>query len=218
MSYIGSSKNLGIRLKNHLNQLKRGTHSNPHLQNAFNKHGECKFSFDVLACADDNIIALEQAEIDKRDFKNLYNIYEVAGCTKRMIEKRTGGRLSKEHREKISKANIGRVVTKKTRDKLRKKHTGKKLSQEHIDKMAQTKRGQKLTQDHKRNISKGVLFSNKKNPNNKTGVKGVHVLPDNRYRVRVQNKSYGCYNTLEEAKQKSVQVYDDLRGGVSSLK
>ena len=46
-------------------------------------------------------------------------------------------KLTKEHRLKISKSNIGRIVSKETRDKISESNKGKKRSQEYIDKMKQ---------------------------------------------------------------------------------
>ena len=42
-AYIGSSKNIKRRLGIHRSMLRRGTHRNPHLQNAWNKYGESAF-------------------------------------------------------------------------------------------------------------------------------------------------------------------------------
>lgn len=46
-------------------------------------------------------------------------------------------KLSKEHKEKISKSNIGRIVSKETRLKISNSNKGKKRSEEHIAKLKQ---------------------------------------------------------------------------------
>lgn len=46
--YIGSSKNIEKRLKNHFNNLKNNTHCNKHLQNAYNKYGKDAFISEIL--------------------------------------------------------------------------------------------------------------------------------------------------------------------------
>ena len=40
--YVGQSVNIGSRKSKHFGELKRGTHHNGYLQNAYNKHGEEK--------------------------------------------------------------------------------------------------------------------------------------------------------------------------------
>lgn len=47
-SYIGSSKNLYVRLKEHHNSLKKGSHYNLFLQRLYNKYGESAFKYDIL--------------------------------------------------------------------------------------------------------------------------------------------------------------------------
>ncbi len=71
-----------------------------------------------------------------------------------------GKPLSKEAREKISKANKGRVFTPEHREKLRQARLGKKQTLEHIKNAADAKRGKHLSEDTKRKISnshKGLL-------------------------------------------------------------
>lgn len=46
--YVGSSKNLKKRRYDHFIILRNNKHCNYHLQNAFNKHGEDNFSFEVI--------------------------------------------------------------------------------------------------------------------------------------------------------------------------
>lgn len=46
--YIGSSSNLYERWRKHKNKLRKGTHTNPHLQASWDKHGEDCFKFEKL--------------------------------------------------------------------------------------------------------------------------------------------------------------------------
>ena len=46
--YIGSAKDLEVRWKRHKRDLKKGTHYNPYLQNAWNKDRGENFTFVVL--------------------------------------------------------------------------------------------------------------------------------------------------------------------------
>lgn len=63
--YVGSSINMYLRFLDHRAELRHNTHSNPHLQNAFNKYGEDNFEFSVLQLCDTDILRdLEQWYID----------------------------------------------------------------------------------------------------------------------------------------------------------
>ncbi len=64
--YVGRSVNVKRRLKQHLWDLRANRHTNPKLQNSFNKYGESKFKFDISCEADSEfLIELEQLAIDE---------------------------------------------------------------------------------------------------------------------------------------------------------
>jgi group I intron endonuclease len=64
--YVGSSVDLRQQWYAHLSLLRKGNHHNHHLQNAWNKYGENKFSFTVLALAKpDNLLQVEQKWLDR---------------------------------------------------------------------------------------------------------------------------------------------------------
>lgn len=206
LKYIGSSKNLYVRKNTHFNGLKRNNHSNQHLQNSFNKYGEENYSFTVLELIDiELLIKREQYYIDTFGMENLYNVCKKVGDTSKMITKRKGQTLSEKHKENISKAMKGRVMPEQTKHKIRKSHLGKKLSKEHIYKMRET-------------MKESMLGSNRND--NTTGHAGVHrINKTGKFRVRIRNKSYGCFNCIEDATIKAKEVYADLKinlGGVSS--
>jgi group I intron endonuclease len=46
--YIGSSTNINRRLKQHMGLLKHNKHENKYMQNAWNKHGEENFKFEII--------------------------------------------------------------------------------------------------------------------------------------------------------------------------
>ena len=46
--YIGSTKDLKDRMKDHVGQLRRGVHYCKHLQRSFNKHGKCNLYIEIL--------------------------------------------------------------------------------------------------------------------------------------------------------------------------
>lgn len=98
--YVGSSVDVGRRLKEHFSKLRLGSHYNSHLQRAYNKYGHDSFSWSIIELVPDasRLIATEQIHIDNRN--PAYNICRVAG--------HPGGlRHSEATRAKISAARLG---------------------------------------------------------------------------------------------------------------
>lgn len=63
--YIGSSKDLYKRWREHLYNLRKNKHINIHLQRSFNKYGEDSFNFEVVELCDiSSILVREQFYID----------------------------------------------------------------------------------------------------------------------------------------------------------
>lgn len=126
--YVGSAKNRRKRLlSDHLRKLRKNTHSNPKLQNAWNKYGEIAFQFielEELTPIRKELLKIEQLYLDiaKQDRDNCYNLIFDA----------TGGTLTDETKQKIrQKALLRPPITEATREKLRqRKHTEE--SKEHL--------------------------------------------------------------------------------------
>ena len=75
--YIGSSKNLEQRKKNHFRCLKYNRHENNKLQRAYNKYGVDNFTFEVLLyCTPDNCLLYEQFCLD--NLNPYFNINRTA--------------------------------------------------------------------------------------------------------------------------------------------
>ncbi len=80
--YIGSSRQINKRFKQHKRNLRGNTHHSPKLQNSWNKYGENTFIFDILEeCSPDDLVKSEQSHIDiftsyDNDFG--FNIQRVA--------------------------------------------------------------------------------------------------------------------------------------------
>lgn len=71
--YIGSSKDLIRRKKQHFSNLRRNVNHSKILQNAWNKYGEIYFVFKVIAtCPEEYLFKLEQWFVD--NLKPKYNI------------------------------------------------------------------------------------------------------------------------------------------------
>jgi group I intron endonuclease len=76
--YIGSTKDLQKRRRDHFRQLERGIHKNAHLQSAYNQYGPEAFTFHVLEQLDESdLIRVEQQYIDW--LSPAYNLAPQAG-------------------------------------------------------------------------------------------------------------------------------------------
>lgn len=63
--YIGSSKNIRLRLWGHRAELRHNHHDNKHLQNAWNKYKESNFDYFIIeTCSEDKLLEREQYYID----------------------------------------------------------------------------------------------------------------------------------------------------------
>lgn len=117
--YIGSAVNIYRRLFStsstaHLINLRKGTHINKHLQNAWNKYKEVSFKFEILElCNKADLLSREQYYLDTllfakeylehKDNRFLqlgYNLQPIAGSP-------LGVRASKETKRKLSKSKMG---------------------------------------------------------------------------------------------------------------
>jgi group I intron endonuclease len=122
--YVGSSVEPMRRFYLHKRDLLAGNHHSPILQNAWNKYGESKFTFDVVdyASAGDPLIALEQYWIDS-NLPILMNCSLIAGSPlgvkrspelrKRMSDIKKAAAATPEGKEKLAKAReklTGRVM------------------------------------------------------------------------------------------------------------
>ena len=134
--YIGSSKNIYGRVKEHNDSLYNGNHHNLYLQRAFNKYGCDNFTYEILILCDiDMLLLYEQRFID--GWKPAYNISHIAGKvewtkelrdvvanTSRGNKNRLGKKcpLSDETRRRMSLAQMGNT---KTRGQKRSAEFGK---------------------------------------------------------------------------------------------
>lgn len=143
--YIGSAVCFYTRWANHRSTLKRNKHDNQHLQNSYNKYGDCVFTYSILLlCKKKDLIIKEQYFIDS--LKPEYNICKIAHST-------LGQKCSEETKKKISNSLTGRKPTQETREKLSKARSGSKNPQ--FGKIGNLSAvfGKSLTEEHKQKIS-----------------------------------------------------------------
>lgn len=129
--YLGSSNNLKKRRREHLWALRENRHDNPYLQNAFNKHGESNFAFEVIeqVLNEDGLRPTEQKYINELNACNReigYNINKYA----------SGGGLMGE-----DNPNFGKKMSEEQKQKIRKTMTGRKYSLERRRNMSQNRKG-----------------------------------------------------------------------------
>lgn len=79
--YIGSTKNVESRIKNHFYLLENNKHKNKHLQYSYNKYGKENFRFRVLKefknISREELFDMEQIYIDKYNFDDLFNYSKI---------------------------------------------------------------------------------------------------------------------------------------------
>lgn len=143
--YIGSAVDIHNRRRQHFGFLKNGKHSNKHLQNAWNKHGEDCFLFSIIEyCNPEELIEREQFYIDTR--KPEYNIAPRAGS-------QLGYRHTEEARKKVSEAGKGRVPTAEARANMSASHIGRIFTQETCRKISESQKGKVISLETRQRIS-----------------------------------------------------------------
>jgi len=180
--YIGSSQDIPRRWREHKSRMNRNCHCNKHLQNAWHKHGEDAFTFEVLLlCNVDDLSRYEQAYIDALDPEYNISIYVEAFARGLRFT------FSEEHRRKISEAakgkprpwlsgkhngmygrsgesnpNYGKHHSEEARAKMSEAAKGRVFSEETRAKMSLAGKGKPKTEETKRKMSeaaKGRAFS-----------------------------------------------------------
>lgn len=110
-SYIGSTRSLRKRLREHRLSLRKGKHFAPYLQRAFNKYGEDAFAFRALeTCLDDPLmlIAREQVWMDRAKGK-LFNTRSAADqFSSEWARSEEAKAFHREHGTKVSRSWLRR--------------------------------------------------------------------------------------------------------------
>lgn len=167
--YIGSAVYPSRRISVHICLFKKGTHSNPIMQNHVNKYGIGSLNFEEIEdCERGIMIKREQHYIDTLNPE--WNINRIAQSpkglkrTKQQIENMIAGRMaksgypkgrvvSKETRRKIGKAHKGKTIPQWHRDAIGTKNTGRIVNSEVRKKISDKAKGREFSDEHKRNLS-----------------------------------------------------------------
>lgn len=117
--YIGQSKQIEKRYREHINKLKRQVHQNHYLQEAFNEFGEENFCCEIL-------FELNESEFTRQKLYDLeieyIKLYDSTNREKGYNLDSGGNsknRASLETRKKLSKAMTGKYVGRKMSDKTK---------------------------------------------------------------------------------------------------
>lgn len=195
--YIGStSKTFSYRWRQWKYHLRKGSASNKHLQNAWNKYGEDAFEFSVLEVIEDKEIVLEREQyyIDLRNVTDTDIGYNV---NKNASSHRLGSKQSEETKEKL------RGKTPWNKGKKNEYSLGPH-SEEAKEKMREKALGKKHTETTRKLISEKGL--GRPSPN-----KGKQILPhvyealqEGRKKVKGENHPmHGKSHTAESKKKMS---------------
>lgn len=209
--YIGSSVDIKRRFQEHIRKLNKNEHHSQHLQRTWNKNpGSFIFKILEIVPDKDDLIEREQWWLDiletYKDDKG-YNARKDADSNlglkwseSRRIKNSQIWTLSfrKEQGQKSAKTYIGFISPE-----------GQAIT---ITNLYQFCVDNNLTYCHmlelingKRRIHKGWIYQSGRKEmlwdiksHSKTGIRGVYQV-GNKYRVSYRRKSYGSYNTIEEA-------------------
>ena len=184
--YIGGTKNIQNRWRQHKSALRNGKHHNPHLQNAFNKYDISNFKFTIIeeVKSVENLVDREQYFLDTLEPE--YNIipkadhHEISEETKRKIGKANkGNELSEDRKKKMSEAAKKREIT--WGDEISKALQGHEVSEETKRKIGEANSGEKngnygkhLTKATKQKMSEATRGEN--HPQSKLTEKKVKII------------------------------------------
>jgi len=165
--YLGGSTHIPLRFSSHRSTLRKGTHRNGHLQNAWNKYGESSFAFRILQeTPRETKLVAEQALLDKAFAENVpvYNISRTADApllgrhlsneTKQKIsEKNTGKKRTEEQKRRTSESVKGRKHTEESKRKMSLAQLGKPKSPEQVKRMSEVNIGKTISEETRKKLS-----------------------------------------------------------------
>lgn len=114
--YIGQSKNIRRRIKDHVRKLNGGIHQNTHLQRAWDAHGEQNFSFSIVA--EVSVVNLDEAErhyistLKTTDSSFGYNL-ECGGSKNKTTSEETRRKMSESHRGEKNPMHKSKITPKR---------------------------------------------------------------------------------------------------------
>lgn len=165
--YVGSTRRLLTRIRQHRFRLNKGIHKNNHLQAAWNLYGSKSFRFHIQERVPvGELLVREQFWLDswqsfRREFG--YNICPLA----------SGAEASAETKLKMSSAQKGRTFSAESRVMIANSLRGRKVSPDIVEKTASKLRGRKRPDSFRLKMRRSML-GNK----NGSGKRGKKYGPD----------------------------------------
>lgn len=153
--YIGNSRYLNRRWKQHKFHLNNNNHPNRHLQFAWNKDKSYSFDYFILEyCEIEKLLEREQYWIDKyKAFNDKlgYNLSQVAGSPM------AGLKHTEETKKKIGAASKGKKLSEAHILRIKEANTGRIFSDEHKKKMSESGKNKIISDEHKKKISLSLI-------------------------------------------------------------
>lgn len=168
--YIGQAKNLRRRRKDHLVDLRSGSHKNQRMQRAFVKYGEGSFSFEVIlvAAPDRDLLAYYEKKVLDLAIAE-YGSDSVLNVQRDDMMSHLGLKRSDETKKKQSLAMRGRPRTPAQIEAVRRSNKMRTVSQETRDKMSlaatgnKNAKGWRQSDAHKAKVA-AFFIGRKRNP------------------------------------------------------
>jgi group I intron endonuclease len=159
--YVGQAQNIPERLRIHRQVLRRGTHKNHYLQNAWNKHGEERFKFNpLIICPISELTRLEQMALNIVPAPLRYNFsFDVSAPRRGVVTSLETRRKLSEINRAENHPNWGKPRSEEIRHRIGKgqigiknHNWGKSASPEARAKMSANRAGKLKSDEHKRHI------------------------------------------------------------------
>lgn len=164
--YVGSSKHMLTGKNNrkyyHFHFLIKGKHYNEHLQRAWNKYGESSFEFMIIEAniLESNLENVEQKYLDiaKMEKDRCYNKSFIAGRIDFTPEVRAKMSINsiKLFGNPLTNPNVGRPCKQSTRDKISKANSGRVMGDEQKQMLSEYRKGKYTGENNSRY---GVVLS-----------------------------------------------------------
>lgn len=176
--YVGSSKNIEVRWRNHRHQLNANRHHSRYLQRVWNLDGADAFIFKILIiCSKENLILYERIGLSAWKHAN-YNVSQVCGT-------RLGVPQSEETRKKIGEAV--RNMSDETRRKMGQAHVGLRHSEESKLKMSEIGKARVIPEETRQRMSES----------SKARVRAP-LSEETKLKISIANKAYAAKKAAEK--------------------
>lgn len=199
--YVGSSKNMNNRKRDHWTNLRNGSHHNTHLQNVWNKYGENSFSFGVLEEVETHLLLeREQYYIDTLKPELNKSLRAESGFL--------GLRHKEETKEKLRDIQAKRMKSPELIERLR------KAAKEQNARQPNAMKGRILTDDQKQHLRDAAIkqFSSKEKREKHSETMRKWMTDEMRDRIR--KKQTGKKATIE-TKNKMSEMHSKIWRGYS---